>query len=219
MVSAIDADEIIRGVMDGKAVRMATMLTSMHFGFDPTLKPAKQDLARTKKLLAEAGFPNGVDIVLNGPQGRYVRDREVAEAVSGQLTKAGIRTTLRTHEFVAYLNTMVYVHKAGPVWLIGWGHPAMDAEAIYVPLFKSPGIFVNWDNADFNGMVEAAQSEMDEKKRLALYHRINKLWIEEVPAVPLYQQIDLYGASKRLGWKARSDELIRAYDMALKPGS
>jgi ABC-type oligopeptide transport system substrate-binding subunit len=49
MVSAIDADEIIRGVMDGKAVRMATMLTSMHFGFDPTLKPAKQDLARTKK--------------------------------------------------------------------------------------------------------------------------------------------------------------------------
>jgi len=219
MVSAIDADEIIRGVMDGKAVRMATMLTSMHFGFDPTLKPAKQDLVRTKKLLAEAGFPNGVDIVLNGPQGRYVRDREVAEAVSGQLTKAGIRTTLRTHEFVAYLNTMVYVHKAGPVWLIGWGHPAMDAEAIYVPLFKSPGIFVNWDNADFNGMVEAAQSEMDEKKRLALYHQINKLWIEEVPAVPLYQQIDLYGASKRLGWKARSDELIRAYDMALKPGS
>ena len=92
----------------------------------------------------------------------------------------------------------------------------MDAEAIYVPLFKSPGIFVNWDNADFNGMVEAAQSEMDEKKRLALYHRINKLWIEEVPAVPLYQQIDLYGASKRLGWKARSDELIRAYDMSLR---
>src|SRR5215468_4570945 len=150
MVSAVDADEIIRGVMDGKAVRMATMLTSMHFGFDAALKPVKQDLARTKKLLAEAGFPNGVDIVLNGPQGRYVRDREVAEAVSGQLTKAGIRTTLRTHEFVAYLNNMVYVHKAGPVWLIGWGHPAMDAEAIYVPLFKSPNIFVNWFNADFN---------------------------------------------------------------------
>ena len=59
---------------------------------------------------------------------------------------------------------------------------------------------------------------MDEKKRLAQYHRINKLWIEEVPAIPLYQQIDLYGANKRLAWKARSDELIRAYDMALKDG-
>jgi peptide/nickel transport system substrate-binding protein len=215
---AVDADEIIRGVMDGKAVRTATMLTSLHFGFDPALKPIKQDLGRTKKLLTEAGFPNGIDIVLNGPQGRYVRDKEVAEVVAGQLTKAGIRTTLRTHEFVAYLNNMVYVHKAGPVWLIGWGHPTMDAEAIYVPLFKSPGLFVNWHNEDFNGMVEEAQSLMDEKKRLAQYHRINKLWIEEAPSVPLYQQIDLYGANKRLAWKARSDELIRAYDMALKGG-
>jgi peptide/nickel transport system substrate-binding protein len=215
---AIDADEIIRGVMDGKAVRVATMLTSLHFGFDPALKPIKQDLGRTKKLLTEAGFPNGIDIVLNGPQGRYVRDKEVAEVVAGQLSKAGIRTTLRTHEFVAYLNNMVYVHKAGPVWLIGWGHPTMDAEAIYVPLFKSPGLFVNWHNEDFNGMVEEAQSLMDEKKRLAQYHKINKLWIEETPSVPLYQQIDLYGANKRLAWKARSDELIRAYDMALKGG-
>jgi len=213
---AVDADEIIKGVMDGKAIRVATMLTSMHFGYDPSLKPIKQDLARTKKLLTEAGLPNGVDIVLNGPQGRYVRDKEVAEAVAGQLTKAGIRTTLRTFEFVNYLNNQVYVHKAGPVWLIGWGHPTMDAEAIYVPLFKSPNIFVNWHNEDFNGMVEEAQTQMDEKKRLAQYHRINKLWIEEVPAVPLYQQIDLYGVNKRVAWKARSDELIRAYDMSLK---
>jgi peptide/nickel transport system substrate-binding protein len=213
---AIDADEIIKGVMDGKAVRVATMLPSMHFGYDPSLKPIKQDLARTKKLLADAGLPNGVDIVLNGPQGRYVRDKEVGEAVAGQLTKAGIRTTLRTFEFVNYLNNQVYVHKAGPVWLIGWGHGTMDAEAIYVPLFKSPNIFVNWHNEDFNGMVEEAQTQMDEKKRLAQYHRINKLWVEEVPAVPLYQQIDLYGVNKRVAWKARSDELIRAYDMSLK---
>jgi peptide/nickel transport system substrate-binding protein len=215
---AVDADEIIKSVLDGKAVRVATMLTSMHFGFDPSLKPIKQDLGKVKKLLADAGYPNGIEIVLNGPQGRYVRDKEVAEAVAGQLTKAGIKTTLRTFEFVNYLNSMVYVHKAGPVWLIGWGTATVDAETVYVPLFKSPNIFVNWHNDDFNGLVDAAQSEMDSKKRLALYHRINKLWIDETPAVPLYQQIDLYGASRRLDWKARSDELIRAYDMALKDG-
>ena len=213
---AIDADEIIKSVMDGKAVRVATMLPSLHFGYDPSLKPLKQDVAKSKKLLADAGFPNGVEITLNGPQGRYVRDKEVAEAVAGQLNKAGIKTTLRTYEFVNYLNNMVYVHKAGPVWLIGWGHPTMDAEAIYVPLFKAPNIFVNWQNDDFNGMVEEAQSMMDEKKRLAQYQRINKLWIEEVPAIPLYQQIDLYGANKRLNWKARSDEAIKVYDMSIK---
>jgi ABC-type transport system substrate-binding protein len=96
---------------------------------------------------------------------------------------------------VSYLNNMVYVHKAGPVWLIGRGQPTMDAEAIYVPLFRTPNICANWHDEDINGMVEEAQSQMDEKKLLAQYQRINKLWIEEVPAIPLYQQIDLYGAN------------------------
>ncbi len=213
---ALDVDEIIKGVLDGKAQRVATMLPSMHFGYDPSLKPVKQDVAKAKKLLAEAGFPNGLEIQLNSPQGRYVRDKEVAEAAAGQLTKAGIKTTLKTFEFVNYLNNMVYVHKAGPVWLIGWGQGMMDAEGIYVPLFHTGSLLSNYHNPDFDGMVDQAQTMMDEKQRLAQYHRINKLWLDDQPAAPLYQQIDLYGASKRLNWKARSDERIKAYDMSLK---
>jgi len=216
IASALDVDEIIKTVLDGKAQRVATMLPSFHVGYDPTLKPIKQDLARTKKLLAEAGYASGLDLTLNGPQGRYVRDKEVAEAVAGQLTKAGIRTTLKTYEFVNYLNNMVYVHKAGPVWLIGWGQGTLDAEGIYVPLFRSGNIMSNYHNPDFDRMLDEAQTIMDEKKRVAQFHAINKLWIEDQAAVPLYQQIDLYGASKRLNWKARSDELIKAFDMSLK---
>jgi peptide/nickel transport system substrate-binding protein len=102
------------------------------------------------------------------------------------------------------------------VWLIGWGTPTIDAETIYGPLFRTGSNLGNYHNADFDGMVDEAQRTMDEKQRLALYHRINTLWLDELPAVPLYQQLDLYGASKRLSWKARSDELIKAYDMSLK---
>jgi peptide/nickel transport system substrate-binding protein len=213
---AIDADDIIKNVLDGKATRIATMLTPLHFGYDAQLKPIKPDVARSKKLLADAGFAGGLELTLNGPQGRYVRDKEVAEAVTGQLTKAGIKTQLKTYEFVSYLNNLVYVHKPGPVWLIGWGTPTIDAETVYRPLFRTGSNLGNYHNADFDGMLDEAQRAMDEKQRLAIYHRVNKLWIEEMPAVPLYQQLDLYGASKRLAWKARSDELIKAYDMALK---
>ena len=216
LLYAVDADDIIKNVLDGKAFRTATLLTPLHFGYDPALKPVKQDLAKVKTLLTEAGFPNGLELTLNSPQGRYVRDKEVAEAVAGQLTKAGIKTQLRTHEFVSYLNTMVYVHKPGPVWLIGWGTPTVDAETVYGPLFRTGSNLGNYHNADFDGMVDQAQSQMDEKQRLATYHKINKLWVDDVPAIPLYQQMDLYGASKRLAWKARSDELIKAYDMAVK---
>ncbi len=172
---AVNVDEIIRTVLDGKAIRAATMLTDKHFGFDPALKPIKQDLGRTAKLLAEAGFPNGIDLVLNAPQGRYVRDKEVAEAVGGQLTKAGIRTTVRVHEWVSYLNNLGYVHKAGPLWLLGWGTTTYDAEVVYVPLFRSGNILSNYHNPDFDGMVDEAQRTMDGKRRLELYQRINRL--------------------------------------------
>ena len=213
---ALDVDEIIKGVLDGKAVRTATLLTPLHFGYDPALKPIKQDLGKVKQLLTEAGFPGGLELTLNSPQGRYVRDKEVAEAATGQLTKAGIKTQLKTYEFVNYLNNLVYVHKPGPVWLIGWGTATVDAETVYGPLFRTGSNLGNYHNADFDGMVDQAQTQMDEKQRLATYHRINKLWIDDMPAVPLYQQVDLYGANKRLNWKARSDELIKAYDMTIK---
>src|SRR5262245_43233386 len=58
MNAAVDVDEIIKNVLDGKGVRVATMLTDKHFGFDPQLKPTKSDPGKAKQLLAEAGFPN-----------------------------------------------------------------------------------------------------------------------------------------------------------------
>jgi peptide/nickel transport system substrate-binding protein len=213
---AVDVDEIIKGVLDGKAVRVATFLTDKHFGFDPQWKPTRPDPAQVKKLLTDAGYPGGLDITLNAPQGRYVRDKEVSEAVAGQLTRAGIRTTVRTFEWGNYLNTMVYVHKAGPIWMIGWGSGTYDAESIFVPLFRTGGVFVNYHNPEFDAMVDEAQTIMDEKKRFEQYQRITRLWIDDAAAMPLYQQVDLYGVSKRLLWKARGDEAIRAYDMALR---
>ena len=65
-------------------------------------------------------------------------------------------------------------------------------------------------------MIDEAQTIMDEKKRLEQYHRINRLWLDDLPAVPLYQQIDLYGVNKRLVWKSRRDEVIKAWEIGLK---
>ena len=122
------------------------------------------------------------------------------------------------YEFVAYLNNLAYQHKGGPVWLIGWGTPTLDAETIYGPLFTDGANLTTYSNNDINGLFPQAQVEMDEKKRRELYQRISKIWIDDAAAAPLYQQLDLYGASKRLNWKARSDEVLQAYSMSLKDG-
>lgn len=216
---AVDVDEIIRTVLDGKAVRVATMLTPLHFGFDPTLKPVQPDPTRARALLTEAGYPQGLELTLHTPQGRYVRDKEVAEAIAGQLARVGIRATVRTHEFVAYLNNLVYKHRGGPIWLIGWGTPTIDAETVYGPLFRTGSNLTTYHNPELDRLFDEAQTIMDEKKRLEQYHRINRLWVQDAAAVPLYQQLDLYGVSRRLVWKARSDERIKAFEMALRDGS
>jgi len=104
------------------------------------------------------------------------------------------------------------------VWLLGWGVTTLDADTVYRPLFRSGSVLANYSNAEVDRLVDEARTTMDGKKRLGLYHRIGRILIEDTPAVPLNQQVDLYGVAKRLVWKARSDEAIRVYDMALADG-
>src|SRR5262249_34321075 len=106
-------------------------------------------------------------------------------------------------------------HKGGPVWLIGWGTPTIDAETIYGPLFRTGANLTTYSNPELDRLFDEAQSIMDEKKRLAEYHQINKLWVEDAAAVPLYQQLDLYGASKQLDLKARRHARTKACDRAI----
>jgi ABC-type transport system substrate-binding protein len=57
---------------------------------------------------------------------------------------------------------------------------------------------------------------MDARKRAEIYQRINRIWVDDAAAMPLYQQQDLYGVNRRLSWKARGDELIKGYEMAIR---
>jgi peptide/nickel transport system substrate-binding protein len=205
---AVNVDDVIKNVLEGNGIRTATVLTSKHFGFDPKLPPYKQDVARVKQLLTEAGYPNGVDLVLNSPDGRYLKDKEVAEAIGGQLTKAGIRTQVRTHEWGTYLNQMTYVHGAGPLALIGWGNTTWDADGTLAPLFHSGKLLSNYHNEQFDSLIDEAATTVDPKTRQALYSKALLIFLDEAPAIPLYQQMDIYGVSKRVKFQALSSEQL-----------
>jgi peptide/nickel transport system substrate-binding protein len=218
LIAAVDTDEIIKNVLEGQAIRVATPLTPKHFGFDRTLAPAKQDPDRVKKLLTEAGFPGGLDLVLNSPDGRYLKDKEVSEAVAGQLTKAGIRARVRTFEWATYLNQMVYIHKANPMYLIGWGNTTWDADGTLFPLWRSGNPLANHYSPDFDTLIDEAQTSVDGKRRLELYARAQRLMLEDGAVLPLYQQMDLYGVNKRVTFQALSSEQIVGAWLSLKDG-
>ncbi len=205
---AVNVDEVIKNVLEGNGIRTATILTEKHFGFDPKLQPYRQDVAKAKQLLTEAGYPGGIDLVLNSPDGRYLKDKEVAEAIAGQLTKAGIRTQLKTHEWGTYLNQMMYVHGGGPLALIGWGNTTWDADGSLVPIFRSGKILANYHNEQFDSLLDEAATTMDPKARQALYTRALQIFLDDAPAIPLYQQMDIYGVSKRVKFQALSSEQL-----------
>ncbi len=218
IIAAVNPDEIIKTVLEGQAIRTATPLTSKHFGFDKALAPARQDPDRVKKLLAEAGYPSGIDLTLNSPDGRYLKDKEVSEAVAGQLTRAGLRTRVRTFEWTTYLNQMVYIHKATPMYLIGWGNTTWDADGTLSPIWRSGNPFANYHSPDFDGMVDEAQSSVDPKRRHEIYARAQRLMLDDGAVLPLYQQMDLYGVNRRVGFQALSSEQIVGVWLSLKDG-
>ena len=218
LIAGVDVDQIIKTVLEGQAIRTATPLTSRHFGFDKTLPPTKPEPDRVKRLLTEAGFPGGIDLTLNSPDGRYLKDKEVAEAVAGQLTKVWVRTRVRTFEWTTYLNQTVYIHKANPMYLIGWGNTTWDADGTLFPLWRSGNPLANHYNPDFDGMIDEAQTTVDAKRRLEIYGRAEKLMLEDGAVLPLYQQMDLYGVNRQLSFQALSSEQIVGVWLSWKGG-
>jgi peptide/nickel transport system substrate-binding protein len=155
---------------------------------------------------------------LNSPDGRYIKDKEVAEAVAGQLSKTGLRTVVRTFEWATYLNTMVYVHAADPMYLIGWGNTTWDADRTYTTFLHAGEVFANYANPAMDRLLDEAQVSMNPKRRRELYARAARLIQEDVPVLPLYQQVDLYGVSRRVEWEARPDERLEMRTVKWTPG-
>ena len=144
-----------------------------------------------------------------------MNDKEVAEAVAGDLRKIGIKAKVKIVEWGTYMN-MTYNRKAGPSYLLGWGGATMDADGTFVPLLRTDQILSHYSNTDLDNLIEQGRSTMDKAKRLKIYSEACRIVKEEVPFAFMYEQIDLYGVSARLNWAPRPDEKIFVYNMSFK---
>jgi len=211
----IDMKTNIKKILEGNGVLLGSPLTDKHFGYDPTVKPYEYNPEQAKKLLAEAGYPQGFDFVINSPMGRYLNDKEMAEAVAGDLRKIGIRATVKTHEWGTYMDRM-YSHNNAPAYILGWGNTSFDADFTIAPLMRTGKILSNVSFPKLDELIDQGISTMDKKKRQKIYSDAVKLIHEEVPWAWTYQQIDIYGVNERVNWKARTDERLVTFDMSFK---
>ncbi|HSR12693.1 MAG TPA: ABC transporter substrate-binding protein, partial [Thermodesulfobacteriota bacterium] len=212
----VNMETNIKKILEGNAILLGSPMTPKHNGYDPAVKPYAYDPEKAKKLLADAGFANGFDFVLNTPNGRYLNDKEMAEAVVGDLRKIGIRATVKAHEWGTYMSSMMYAHNAAPAYILGWGNTSFDADFTINPLMRSGMLLSNLNFPALDKLIDEGISTMDAKKRLKIYSDAAKVIKEEAMWGWMYQQVDIYGASERVNFKPRTDELMPVFEMSFK---
>ena len=210
---AVDVDSIIKYVLNGNGYRVATPLTPAHFGYDPTIKPYPYDPKKAKELLKEAGYPHGFKMTLLSPSGRYLMDKDVAQAIAGQLNKVGLKINVKVLEWGVYVKQILSRKTESPMFLLGWGNDTFDADGTLFPMFRSGERLSFYENHEFDKYVDLARSTLDPEKRKEYYSKALRILYDDPGWIFLYQQKDLYGASKRIKWEARPDERIFGIDV------
>ncbi|HXJ81469.1 MAG TPA: ABC transporter substrate-binding protein [Candidatus Methylomirabilis sp.] len=214
---AADMDGIIKHVLNGLGDRVATGVNPMAFGWDPNLKPYKQDLAAAKKLLAEAGFPNGVDIVFNeGPPVVEPGLRQTDEAIAADLTKAGFRVKQNYIGDGTVVVARIKDNKMGPMFDFSWGYYSIfDADAVLYDVFKCGEPYSYYCNPALDDLIAQGRSTLDQKKRAEIYIKAQKLLYDEAAYVFKWGLRGVWGISNRINYEAPLDEIDRMFLVTL----
>ncbi len=211
---ASDVDAIIKNVLEGNGRRTPGPLTPHMFGHDPAVKGYPHDPAKARRLLAEAGFPDGLEITLDSPEGRYQGDKEVAEALAGQWQKAGFRPKVQVAEWGAYFKRYL-AKQFSDVYLLGLGGPMQDGDELY-NLVSSKGRGLYYKNEKVDMLFDAGRGTMDPAKRRKIYSDLSKAMVEDATWVFLMQQVDIYAMRDRVEWTPRPDQWMPFIAATLK---
>jgi peptide/nickel transport system substrate-binding protein len=210
---AIDKDSLVKYVLDGKAHRLDGILGPHGFGEDPTFKPFSYNPQKARDLLSAAGFANGFEIDFFTSTGRYTKDREVAQAIAGQLAKVGIKARLHTPEWGIFND----LHRSGkcPVCFRGRG-TVVDPDDFFNEYFET-GVSkrLSYSNPKFDRLIQQQRQIFDIEKREPILQEAIKVLLDDAPIVPLYNPVDIYAAKRRLVWKPSPKDYINVSEADL----
>jgi peptide/nickel transport system substrate-binding protein len=213
---AINRALIIERVLAGTATPLEGVLSPESYGFAPNLPAHAFDPALARRLLAEAGHPNGVDVVLDtiGAQ------RDLAEAMAQMLTEVGIRTRVQVWEG-AVLSPLWQDHnrKERHMYLTSWGSAALEPTGIFTPTLMSGGRgnSAGYSNPEVDRLLNAAAAEFDDARRVRLYQEAQVLVNRDAPWVFLWVPQEIYGVSRAVrDWEPQASGMIYLHRATLQ---
>ena len=209
---AIDRDTIVATLLQGQATRLDGPIGPGQYGYNPNLKPRYQhDVAKAKKLVVDAGYPNGLDVEFYTPVGRYTLDKQIAEAMVPMLNEVGIRTKLQTPEW-ATLWANVQAGKV-PFYYMGRGS-VVDPSVAFAEQFETAGSpRIGYSNPKLDELLLQERQTFDPAKRKQILSDAMTLITEEAPAHFLWRHQLLYGSTKNIDYKPRPNGRIFGEDI------
>ncbi len=218
---AINRDAIAERIMEKKAVPAAQLLPDFFYGTSKKLKPAKYDPEGAKKLLAEAGYPNGFAMTIHGPNNRYINDDKVAQAIAQFYSRAGIDAKVETMPSSVYFTRATKGEFAYMV--LGWGTESGEQGSSLRSLLATHdparGMGVTnrgrYSNPAFDKMVTDALVTMDEKKREGMIQAAAEAAMNDAALIPIHYEVSTWATAKGLRYTPRTDQYTLA--MELKP--
>lgn len=213
---AINEEEIIEKVMRGQATLAHQVPDIPTVGYDKTIKRYPYDPAKSKQLLAEAGYPNGFEITVSGPNDRYVNDEKICEAVAKYLAKVGFKVKLDVKPKSIFFDELT--DKKLSFYLIGWFDGSFDFGRSAEKLIHTPddqkgmGVYngAQYSNSDLDQQIIASSSILDRAEREKALQAINRKTVEDVAWIPLHYQQDIFAVvkGKDIQFTPRSDRWI-----------
>ena len=209
---AINREAIVDHVMEGAAEVASQPVSDLTFGASPNLKPERYDPDDAKKLLAEAGYPDGFGTTIHGPNNRYPNDAQICQAIAQMLARVGIQTKVETMPLNVFFTRAS--NREFSLFLTGWGAVGTGEASVTLNAVLhtfSPDLGAGaanrgrYSNPTFDKLLETAMTTFDADKRAALLAQANEVAMADVAIIPLHVPIYRWATRKGLVYIPRMD--------------
>ena len=200
---AIDEDAIKTKVMRGFARPTAQMVGPGINGYDAALdKRYPYDPLAARKLLAEAGYPDGFEVGFDCPNDRYVNDGAICQAVVAMLARIGVKANLLAQTKAKYFTKINAPGFQTSFYMLGWTPGPLDALNMLSNLAATrseglvDGLYSNggYSNPQLDELIKKIQVELDSEKRNELISEALSIVKEDFVYIPLHQQIVVWAS-------------------------
>ena len=218
---AIDIEAIKKNTMRGLAQPSGALLPSPLTSTDKIEKRLPYDKERAKKLLADAGYPNGFEVTLDCPNNRYVNDEKICQALAAMWAQIGVRVNVNAMPRAVYFPKLEKTDTS--MYMLGWGGATTDGIFILQPVlstFNGKGDgdynYGRYSNAKLDELTAKIKTNMQPEERLGQIHEALLAHNAEVNHIPLHRQVIPWAERDNVTAVHRADNNVIPYWVTIK---